>query len=870
MKALIKVGYGCNNHCTFCHTLDVRDIDGTSAEVEAKIDRAARLGHSMIVLSGGEVTMRPELLKWATRSAALGLEFGLVTNGRSLAYGALVDKLLERRLRYVYMSLHGGTAKVHNLLVRADAFEQTFEAVKNLAGRGLDFTVNTVVTRQNLHHLRPVVDALLPYPDVVLKFSMVQPKGGGDKHFDRLIPPVAAVAEKVVDAIEYGLARGNGRYAHDGIPFCLLPGHEDKYDDLKTHRFATMIEIGEPDFFPVDDRAKVQPAECDACSIRGACPGLYRGYAEVHGFDELRAVRGRPRSNSFNYVFERVVATVAERCPILADGTTPWDRGRHVFVRKGDKIARYRAESRDFTDVEIESTKHDLGQIYVDISSKPAPDDFARDLRKLRRSPQCRGCTAESTCAGMFEVVRDDVFTRDDARVRALLGDLRGDVLDLGCGEAPYCDVLAPLIASGEVRYVAVEPDAARASALRARLPLADVRVGTAEERSGLSGEFDHVLLLRSWNHLHDPERVLDAILPRLRPGGSIIVVDNVAFGLLRAKEQAERAESGPALFEHHRNDSAALAAARFSLRGLEPEEQREVSADTSNQWLLRYVLPKPTLTPDEIAHFVEHGFVRVRGAIARPVVDAWRDAALARMTAEARAGTLPFSPTPGSTPRDITRFDPDVPSTWPSGTVNLPSTHGVPLADLAPKLWGAICDLLGGAKRIATTELSDYFVVRFPDESAMEGDGWHLDDPSTAMTLRDLRHGVVALTLFSDVASDGGPTFLRPQTLGPVVRRMRENPGGVDFTDRALGPAIAEGCPELVRCDGAAGDAYLVHPLIIHRGSANLSDRLRWLSNRMIYLNEPLDPDGLSPVERAIGHCAAADESVKTGCITE
>ena len=27
MKALIKVGYGCNDHCTFCHTLDVRHVD---------------------------------------------------------------------------------------------------------------------------------------------------------------------------------------------------------------------------------------------------------------------------------------------------------------------------------------------------------------------------------------------------------------------------------------------------------------------------------------------------------------------------------------------------------------------------------------------------------------------------------------------------------------------------------------------------------------------------------------------------------------------------------------------------------------------------------------------------------------------------
>ncbi len=479
MKALIKVGYGCNNHCTFCHTLDVRDIDGDSAEVERKIDRAAQLGHTMVVLSGGEVTMRKELLRWAARSAARGLDFGLVTNGRMLAYEELLEKLLERRLRYVYMSLHGGTAKVHNSLVRADAFAQTYAAVKNLAGRGLDFTVNTVVTRQNLTHLRGVVDAMLPYLDVTLKFSMVQPKGGADRLFDQVIPRVSEVAAAVKDAIDYGTARseGRGRYAHDGIPFCLLPGLERLYDDLKTHRFATMIEIGEPDFFPVDDRAKVQPEECDTCALRGPCPGLYRGYREVHGDGEVHARKDVARSNSFHYVLEADAGRVRGAvCPVREGGASPWDRGRHLFVlREGGRVQRYRSDSRDFTDLEIEATKHDLGQVYVDVSDKPALDDFARDLLPLRRALLCTGCPEESSCAGMFEPVEDDVFTRDDARVRELVAGLTGDVLDVGCGEGRYDELLVPLAKAGTVRYVGIEPGAARAAALRARWPWARV-----------------------------------------------------------------------------------------------------------------------------------------------------------------------------------------------------------------------------------------------------------------------------------------------------------------------------------------------------------------------------------------------------------
>jgi pyruvate-formate lyase-activating enzyme/SAM-dependent methyltransferase len=596
MKALIKVGYGCNNHCTFCHTLDVRHIDGDSDEVERKIDRAAKLGHTMIVLSGGEVTMRRELLRWAARSAARGMDFGLVTNGRMLVYPELVEKLLGHRLRYVYLSLHGGTAKVHNSLVRADAFEQTYGAIGVLAGRGFDFTVNTVVTRQNLGELRAVVDALLPYPDVVLKFSMVQPKGGGDKLFEHLMPRVSDVAAAVNDAIAYGDGKSDGkaRYAHDGIPFCLLPGHENKYDDLKTHRFRTMIEIGEPDYFPVDDRDKVQPPECDACALRGPCPGLYRGYREVHGEAELHAVTGRPRSNSFHYVREGDAGRIeGGRCPVLADGVTPWDAGRAIFLREGERVVRYRTETRDFTDAEIETTKHAKGQVYIDASDKLAPDDFAKDLVLLRRSAVCAPCPEAKRCAGLFEPADgaegESVFTRDDERVRAIVRDLEGAILDVGCGEGRYEDILAPKAQAGSIRYVGVEPEEARATSLQRRWPWAHV-VQQPVETLGAEGLFDHALILRSWNHLRDPEHAARLLARALRPGGTLTVVDNVAFALVRDRAQAERAEHGDAALEHYRNDDSDRADRVIAAAGgFERLEAIPVTPGTSNQWLLRY-----------------------------------------------------------------------------------------------------------------------------------------------------------------------------------------------------------------------------------------------------------------------------------------
>ena len=615
MKALIKVGYACNEHCTFCHTMDVRHIDGDEAETHAKIRRAKALGHTMVVLSGGEVTIRPELLRWAAHIASLDLDLGLVTNGRLLGYDDALEKLVAQRLRYVYMSLHAGTAKVHNSLIRADGFDEALRAIRNVHARPeIELTINCVVTRQNVEQLRALVDLLLPFERLVLKFSMLQPKGGGDRLLEQLVSRVTHVAERVRDAMEYGQAQVRARgasgpsFTHDGLPLCLLPGHEGAFDDLRTDGFATMVEVGEPDFFPVDDHDKVQPeATCGACALRGPCPGLFRGYLEAFGSDELRPPPPQARSNSFHYVLETLVATDAAPgfCPLRdgEEGVTPWDRGRHLFVRNGARIARYRTETRDFADVELVRVKHELAQVYADVSRKAAPDDFARDLVQLTRSPLCEGCPVERTCTGMFEPRLEDVFGRDDAVVRTLLGALEGRVLDVGCGEGPYDEVLAPRAQAGAIEWVGLEPDAAACARLRERRPWGEVRQGTAEDARLEPESFDHVLVLRSWNHLADPVVALTRLVSALRPGGTLTLVDNVAFALARTRPQARLAERSTAAFEHHRNDDATAAArlveqalatdVRLRLR---PLERRDVGPGTSNQWLLRYERALPTL----------------------------------------------------------------------------------------------------------------------------------------------------------------------------------------------------------------------------------------------------------------------------------
>ncbi|HEX9049876.1 MAG TPA: radical SAM protein [Anaeromyxobacter sp.] len=592
MRAIVKVGYRCNGDCPFCHAAGARGVEAGPEAVDALVRRAAALGHRLVAFSGGELSLRAGLRRWADLAASLGLDVGLVTNGTALDEATL-EWLLSRRLRYVHVSLHGGTPEVHDAMAGGRTFDRVRRTLALLSGRGLEAWVGCVVATPNLDALRGVVDALRPHPDLALKLALVEPRGGAAARFDALVPPVAAAAAAAADAIGHADATGRRIAVHEGFPLCLLPGLEDRASGLRAHGFVSMAEVGEADLHPVDRRSSVHPPACAECALRGRCPGLFAGYAARRGDGELRPVGGRPRSNAFHWTLEgAVVGGPPGRCPVLALGIDPWDRGRHLFVRNGDRVARFHAATADFTDDEVAEVKHRLGQVYLDRSGRDALDDFARQLVRLRRSPDCDPCPERARCTGLYEPAAENAFAQDAARVRALLAGLEGDVLDVGCGEGPYVDALAPAARGGRVRYTGLEPDPARAEALRARWPWARVVVGRAEDAALAPESQDHVLVLRSWNHLRDPAVALDRLLAALRPGGTLTVVDNVAFGLARTRAQAARGERSAAGFEHWRNDGAEEATRRLSGRGLELLERRDVGPATSNEWLLRWRRP--------------------------------------------------------------------------------------------------------------------------------------------------------------------------------------------------------------------------------------------------------------------------------------
>lgn len=589
MEALISVGTRCNNHCHSCHSHGRSEVNDTRSGVHHKIEEAARAGCTGVVFTGGEPTIRPELLKWALHASKHGMSVGLVSNGRMLSYLPCLDRLVKAGLRHVRLSLHGGRPEVHDSIVGVNAFNQTLSALEALVERGVEVVVCAVVSGRNREHLGELVEKLRGRPGVRLRFSLMVPRSA--EQISELegaggVSSLAAALKGVIQAATGG--EPALPVEHEGFPLCLLPGLEELEAAHPVFGNESFLELSEPVLRPEGVSLREHGDRCGECSLQSRCPGLHRGYREALGDGELVPLP-RLRSNSFNYVFERTLQwPPGAGCPVL-DRVSAFDRGRQLMVRSGETTTLYSTRTNDFSDRELDGIKRRFGQIYLDVSTKCAPDDFARDLRKLELLKECRECPKVDACMNCYHPVEDNVFDRDDQQVVTILKSLRGRVLDVGCGDSRYKRELGELVASGRVEYHGVEPDADMAKSLMGSCQWAKVIVSPVEELVLLDESYDHILILRSYNHFSSPKEVVEKLSKALKPGGHLLIADNVAFGLVRTVEQAQRGESGPAVFEHFRNHCGEEAREAVALEWLSLKSALDINPDTSNQWVLEF-----------------------------------------------------------------------------------------------------------------------------------------------------------------------------------------------------------------------------------------------------------------------------------------
>lgn len=152
----------CNLACKHCYTTSA-DIDFpgelSTAEVFAVMDDLKAFGVPVLILSGGEPLLRPDIFDIAARAKAMGFYVGLSSNGTLITQDN-IDRIAGVGFDYVGVSLDGiGTT--HDEFRRSSgSFDRSLFGIRLCREHGIKVGLRYTLTRDNFADLPAMLDLM--------------------------------------------------------------------------------------------------------------------------------------------------------------------------------------------------------------------------------------------------------------------------------------------------------------------------------------------------------------------------------------------------------------------------------------------------------------------------------------------------------------------------------------------------------------------------------------------------------------------------------------------------------------------------------------------------------------------------------------
>ncbi|MGB4594836.1 MAG: radical SAM protein [Anaerolineaceae bacterium] len=198
----LAITYRCNNNCAHCYNARERSFPEMPTESWLRtIDRLWELRIPHVVFTGGEPTLRDDLVTLVAYAQKKGMVTGLNTNARRLADDQFVKHLVNAGLDHVQITVESHDPIIHDQMVRArGAWQDTRAGLRNVVNSKLYMMTNTTLLSNNSDNLESILTFLADekVPTVGLNALIYSGQGAtvqtGLKEAD--IPPLLDLARK--------------------------------------------------------------------------------------------------------------------------------------------------------------------------------------------------------------------------------------------------------------------------------------------------------------------------------------------------------------------------------------------------------------------------------------------------------------------------------------------------------------------------------------------------------------------------------------------------------------------------------------------------------------------------------------------------
>ena len=172
----------CNLACVHCRAA-ARDCpyegELSLSECMRVMDEIAEVGKPIIILTGGEPLLRPDVFDLAQYGDKLGFRMTMATNG-TLLTPQIVHKMTASGIQRISISLDGADARSHDAFRKVPgAFEGALRGIALAREARLDFQINTTITRANIEEFPKIHDLAVSLGAVAHHIFMLVPMGRG-------------------------------------------------------------------------------------------------------------------------------------------------------------------------------------------------------------------------------------------------------------------------------------------------------------------------------------------------------------------------------------------------------------------------------------------------------------------------------------------------------------------------------------------------------------------------------------------------------------------------------------------------------------------------------------------------------------------
>jgi len=189
----------CNLKCVHCRSSSEIEVQGHpdfSFEQATRIlDDISSYANPVMVLSGGEPLLRPDIFDIARYGTDKGLRMCLATNG-TLVNEDTCTQIKQADIKMVSLSLDGAQPETHDdFRNQAGAFDGTMHAIELFNRNDIPFLVNSSFTLRNKDEIPDIFKLVKKLGATAWYMFMIVPTGRGEDVMDELIP------EKLYDEI---------------------------------------------------------------------------------------------------------------------------------------------------------------------------------------------------------------------------------------------------------------------------------------------------------------------------------------------------------------------------------------------------------------------------------------------------------------------------------------------------------------------------------------------------------------------------------------------------------------------------------------------------------------------------------------------